>query len=170
MVGKFLASGENNAFLLPTANAFPDAITVGSDGNLWFTELNANKIGRVTNAGVVKEFSTPSMGRLSGITAGPDGNLWYVRSENPAIGRMTTAGVATEFPITGGSPMAITAGPDGNLWVADFAGAAWRVPPGDPTRMTKFPLRGSPNSIAAGADGNIWVGVEFAQSLFRIKL
>src|SRR5437016_742134 len=31
---------------LPTANSNPDGITTGLDGNLWFTEFNANQIGR----------------------------------------------------------------------------------------------------------------------------
>jgi hypothetical protein len=38
-------------FPIPTPNAFPQGITVGPDRALWFTEENANKIGRVTTAG-----------------------------------------------------------------------------------------------------------------------
>ena len=29
----------------PTANTYPQGITAGSDGNLWFAELVGNKIG-----------------------------------------------------------------------------------------------------------------------------
>ena len=35
-------------FPVPTANADLTFITGGPDGNIWFTETNANKIGRLT--------------------------------------------------------------------------------------------------------------------------
>ena len=35
------------------------AITAGPDGNLWFTEPNLERIGRITPAGVVSEFPPP---------------------------------------------------------------------------------------------------------------
>ena len=40
-------------------------ITAGPDGNLWFTEFDGNRIGRITPLGVVTEFS-------AGISAGAD--------------------------------------------------------------------------------------------------
>src|SRR5262245_27014453 len=36
-----------------TANSQPYDITVGADGNLWFTENGASKIGRISLAGTV---------------------------------------------------------------------------------------------------------------------
>src|SRR5262249_39827406 len=67
-------------FPIPTPSSGPAGITVGPDGNLWFTESAApvNKIGRVSTSGVFAEFPvpTPHSGPL-GITAGPDGNLWF---------------------------------------------------------------------------------------------
>jgi hypothetical protein len=33
---------------LPTANSYPYEITAGPDGNIWFAEAGANKIGRIT--------------------------------------------------------------------------------------------------------------------------
>ena len=36
-------------------------IALGSDGNLWFTEM-VGKIGRITPAGVITEFSIPTDG------------------------------------------------------------------------------------------------------------
>ena len=35
----------------------PAGITAGPDGNLWFTEFDGNRIGRITPAGVVTEFA-----------------------------------------------------------------------------------------------------------------
>src|SRR5450432_3836757 len=66
-----------------TASASPDSITAGPDGNLWFTEFNANQIGRITPAGVVTEFSA---GITAGsgpefVTGGPDGNVWFTEQQ-----------------------------------------------------------------------------------------
>ena len=66
-----------------TAGAQPTSIVAGPDGNLWFTEFNGgNRIGRITTAGVITEFSTGiTAGALPyGITAGPDGNLWFTEA------------------------------------------------------------------------------------------
>ena len=41
----------------------PEGITAGPDGNLWFTDVNLSRIGRMTPAGLVTEFS-------AGITGG----------------------------------------------------------------------------------------------------
>jgi streptogramin lyase len=35
-------------FPVPTTGAGPNDITTGPDGNLWFTEQNANAIGRLS--------------------------------------------------------------------------------------------------------------------------
>jgi hypothetical protein len=50
-------------------------ITAGPDGNLWVTEFNASKIGRLTPSGTITEFSVPST--PTAITAGADGSLWF---------------------------------------------------------------------------------------------
>jgi len=52
-------------------------IAVGPDGALWFTELGANTIGRISTTGVINEYPLASGSHPYGITAGPDGNLWF---------------------------------------------------------------------------------------------
>ena len=49
--------GTITEFSIPTAGSNPYDITAGPDGNLWFTEHDANKIGRITPSGAVTEFS-----------------------------------------------------------------------------------------------------------------
>ena len=53
------ATGKINEFPLPTERAGPFDITAGPDGNLWFTEFSADKIGRITPTGEIKEFPMP---------------------------------------------------------------------------------------------------------------
>ncbi len=108
-----------------TANAVPYGITAGPDGNLWFTENNANKIGRITPAGDVTEYDLPTaIAFPSVIVAGPDGNLWFTAEGGNKIGRITPAGDVTEFaiPTAGAFPYGIAAGPDGNLWFTEIQG------------------------------------------------
>jgi len=40
-------------------SSFPFGITVGPDGNLWFTELLVNRIGRITPTGTITKFPLP---------------------------------------------------------------------------------------------------------------
>jgi virginiamycin B lyase len=64
-------------------------ITTGPDGNLWFTENVAGKVGRVTPSGTITEFATPTSG--SGpdfITTGLDGNLWFTEYNVGKIGKI----------------------------------------------------------------------------------
>src|SRR6266511_4522223 len=46
-------------FPMPVANSQPNGIAAGRNGNLWFTESDGGKIGRITPAGVITEFSLP---------------------------------------------------------------------------------------------------------------
>jgi len=125
-------------------------ITTGPDGNLWFTETNANQIGRITPSGTITEFPIPApFTNLAAITSGPDGNLWFTNwfpfgipigsGLGPEVGRITTAGLVSET--AGPAGVGITAGPDGNLWIAG-GGFTIRFPP------LLIPENTSPPSIA----------------------
>ena len=70
-------------FGLPTANAGLDQITLGADGQLWFTESLTNRIGRITNSGSVSEFVLPGANNgPSGIVAGIDGRQMHIDQAN----------------------------------------------------------------------------------------
>ena len=148
-----------------SADASPTRITAGPDGNLWFTEANADRIGRITTLGVVTEFSAGiTIGaQPHGITTGPDGNLWFVEFGIDRIGRIDPAtGNVTEFSagITpGATPGSITTGADGNLWFTEVAGGRiGRITPlGVVTEFSAGITAGAqPRGIAAGPDGNLW--------------
>ena len=110
-------------FPVPTPNSRPYTIVPGPDGNLWFTESNGNKIGRITPAGAISEFAVPTgQSAPYGIAVGPDGNIWFTERFGNKIGRFSPAsGQFSEFPIpTGNSqPWEIALGPDGNLWFTE---------------------------------------------------
>src|SRR5438094_7141287 len=66
-------------FPLTTALPSPQGITAGPDGALWYTDPGANKIGRISIAGVITEYTVPTAtSDPRGIAPGPDGALWFV--------------------------------------------------------------------------------------------
>ncbi len=83
-----------------TGSAQLEGITAGPDGNLWFTESQTDKIGRITPAGVITEFSTgmTPAANPTGITVGPDGNLWFTTGAG-RIGRITTTPTLVTPPL-----------------------------------------------------------------------
>jgi hypothetical protein len=75
-------------FPIPTASSDATGIAAGPNGNLWFTESNGDKIGRISPNGTITEFPVPtSYNQPTGITAGPGGTLWF--TEYNKIGRFT---------------------------------------------------------------------------------
>ncbi len=142
----------------------PYGITVGQDGNIWFTEYQSDQIGMINpTTHAVSEFPIPtaSSGPLK-ITAGPDGNLWFTEFAGNQIGEINpTSHTVTEFaiPTSGSNPQGITAGPDGNIWFTEATGN--KIGMINPTThaFTEFaiPTSGSdPQGITTGSDGNIW--------------
>lgn len=148
--------------------ASPEGITTGPDGNIWFTEAGAGRIGRMTTAGELVEYSLSNpQSNPNGIVAGPDGNVWFLETgRNPAIAKITMSGNITEYRAVGLDEYylaSITAGPDGNVWFSRWQnsgsplqGAIGRITPNG--EITTFPLpKGSrAGGIATGPDKNIW--------------
>jgi len=79
-----------NEFPIPTPNSFPRHITPGPDGAVWFTEFNANKLGRIDENGVIVEYILPNPNSGPGrVVTGGDGNLWFTENNLNRIGGMT---------------------------------------------------------------------------------
>ena len=69
------------------AQSDPVSIVLGDDGNLWFTACFANKIGRITPAGVVTLFPVPtSNSEPFDIVKGPNRTLWFSERAAGKIG------------------------------------------------------------------------------------
>jgi streptogramin lyase len=164
-------------FPIPTAAAIPQWITNGPDGNLWFTELGANMIARITPAGSISEFAVPTANSSpDGIATGADGNIWFVERGSNKVGRITTAGIVTgEFniPTPNSDAEVMTTGPDGNIWFTEQTGATGRGAIARATldgNITEFavPTSRQPEGIAAGPDGNVWYCNSYGNRIGRI--
>jgi streptogramin lyase len=153
----------------------PFSITKGPDGNLWFTVVLGNAIGRITPTGTVSTFSLPnSEDRPVDITTGPDGNLWFtendVTNDIGKIGRITPTGTFRMFPLPDPKNRAydITTGPDGNLWFTEGASKIGRITPTGTITSFLLPTSNSPETIATGPDGALWFTVANNNKLWRI--
>src|SRR3954454_1571468 len=149
------------------AGSQPSGIANGPDGNVWVTELAANKIAKVspTDGSILAEYTVPTASsQPKDIVWGPDDNLWFTETNANKIGKVTTSGTFTEYTVTTASsqPNSITVGPDGNLWFTEFNArkVAKITTGGTITEYSTTTLASQPYGIKAGPDGNLW----FAES------
>lgn len=178
-VGKITTAGTITEFSLPEAtsssaidesvDSVSFAIATGPDGNLWFTDAYANKIGKMTPGGIVTEYSLSYSGMWPrSITKGPDGNIWFMTAgyQKSIIVSMTTAGtIVKELPVPGYDSFgqtdyghSLTFGSDGNLW---FRGTSYtsigRMTPAGV--YTEFATSGVPINIIPGINSDLWSGL-----------
>ena len=144
-------------FPVPTPNATTWSITAGPDGNLWFTERDANKIGMINpTTHAISEFPVPTANSWPiGITAGPDGNLWFTEAASSKIGEINpTTHAISEFPTYRAGLWPITSAPTATSGSRGASGRSTR-------RLTSSAVFGQPTpsddyGITAGPDGNLW--------------
>lgn len=175
--------GQFRSFRIPSDNSDPRHITLGSDGNMWFTEsrLDFGKIGRIDARGEITEFAVPNASsQPSDIVSGPDGALWFTGPSGFPdffIGRVTTDGQFTGFapgcdPQAGCSivPQGIASGPDGNIWFTErIRNAIVKLTPTGQFTFFTIPTPGAnPAGITAGPDGALWFAEFNANAIGRI--
>ena len=148
------------------------------EGNRNGPETGANRIGRITTAGAVEEFTIPAaaaLGRVIG--SGPDGKLWVLGSGLDGrvhVWAVDRLGLADEIAVLGDNPPlgplflpgGITLGPDGNVWISNLVEIVRVSPAG---QVTRFPLDASivANSITVGPDANLWFVVSIGPFVRR---
>lgn len=102
-IGRVTLSGTVTLFPIAAPGGWsilghPDAITLGADGNLWFTSLNGG-LGRSTPGGQISAVTLPHLQATDGITTGLDGNLWFSADYDNQIVRVTPSGKVSLFTL-----------------------------------------------------------------------
>jgi len=154
---------------VPTAAGGQGGMTLGPDGNVWFTERAHGTVGKVTPAGAVTEYPLPHADSDPvDITVGADGNLWVSDNAHAQVVRVTPSGTGTEFALPSGcASFGITAGPGSTVWFTELTCPG---PSGSPNKvgsidtaststLVEHELAGAfPETfgIAYGSDGNLW--------------
>ena len=128
-IGRINAIGDPISEVLFGANVNVGLIVRGPDNNMWFTEVDASKIGRLDPVAftVTGEFPTLTADAFpTWITVGSDGALWFTEYAVSRIGRITTDGTVQEFvsPVPDLRPDALASAPDGSLWFCEIARGA----------------------------------------------
>jgi virginiamycin B lyase len=177
-IGSITPAGKIHMIPLPSPpKRYPNTMTAGPDGNLWFTETLSEgyvtTIARMTPSGTITgEFSLPSdTDSAEYITTGPDGNLWFIiassigQDAHAKVGRITPQGKITVFdlPASVFDAGAIINGPDGNLWFSVGRDIVRITPDG---HVKEFPLptiagkdqysQPAAGNVTTGPDGALW--------------
>ena len=179
-IGRITTTGSYTSYPVPaSASSVPglDAITLGPNGNLWFTETAVDRIGEITSKAAdptIHEFALPVDDRLAAgvgssitsadtIAAGPGNDIWFTEQGSNAIGVMSTSGaLLSKFTVPNSNlnptPQGITEGPDDTMWFTENAAnqVASITAQG---KITVYALPGAasgPASIVYGPDGNLW--------------
>ena len=145
----------------------PGGIAAGPDGNVWFTEENGNRIGRITTGGAIHGVHRRPVGRRGARRdrGGPSGTqrLWFTESGTQQDRRASRP--PARSPSTGPTdapPDGIIAGPDGALWFTEStplpgpAGSAGSPPPARSPTSTRSRVGSGPGDITVGPDGRLW--------------
>jgi streptogramin lyase len=142
----------------------PADITVGPDGNVWFTENGPpGRVVRVDPADFFNPdpFNVPgSVQGPRGIVDGGDGNLYVLGGESGKVWRMTTAATPafTEVGTGLAGPSFGELGPDGKIWFTLFEGdAVAKVDVAAGTVGGQVAVAGNPWDVAFGPDGKAYV-------------
>ncbi len=111
---------------LPSA---PNDLVLDAHGAVWFTELNADSLGRLDpRTGLVRHYplsATRSVQTLApfGIAVDPQGMVWFTEMSSGQVGRLDLAtGGIRLFPVPGPkvTPMEIASDAHGTIWVTCF--------------------------------------------------
>lgn len=184
---------------LPTVAATPIYLELGTDGNIWGTELTGNNIFRVTPTGTVTEFPIPtSNSRPIAIKVGPAGDpyLWFTEEAGNNIGKISYSGVIEEFPVPKSQSNSILAGfafdAQGNLWTQSYVNQN-NLPPTGPDYIVRMgnTILNAPNGdissvlvtryqvesegtvfhrIVLGDDGDMWFTELALNNIGKVKI
>src|ERR1700727_354796 len=126
-IGRLDPSGDVTMRSVPTPNAGPVGITATHDDAVWFTELRAERLGRIPMNDAIQEVDMP--GKPHAVGADPTGGVWVSLWGADQLAGVSADGEVDTIDLPAGSePHGMAVGPDGALWVALEAGYVWRLP------------------------------------------
>jgi virginiamycin B lyase len=168
-----------------TLPAAPNDIAIDAHGNIWFTEQNANAIGRLDpQTGAIRQFSLATSSSAQslnpyGIAIDPHGRVWFTEASTSTIGMLDpTTGAQHVYPLPGLSTglMEIASDPHGTIWVTSFnAGLLLSLNP-QTGAITRY-YAPAPGGNAGGLygltitpNGEIWVTLSALSIIARLDV
>jgi len=161
---------------LPSA---PNDLVLDKQGNIWFTELNANALGRLSiQSGQTQQYSlttTKTTQALNpyGITIDPQGNIWFTEASTNHIGRLNPkTGLISYYSMQGSSTplMEIAADAHGIIWATSFSsGLLLSFNPKTATFTPYYaPSSGGLYGITITPAGQVWVTITAANAIANL--
>ena len=159
----------------------PTGLTLGSDGNIWFT-TDDGRLGKIlvnsTDPASIQFFDVPN-GVHGRILNGPDNKLWWAGSEQVGwVNTTVTASPAPSDSMSWNMPSGLdisrmAVGPDGNIWLTegDSGNNNFVARVTLSGQISEFPLPvaySEPTGIAAGPDGRLWISLSDVNTIIAI--
>jgi virginiamycin B lyase len=158
-IGKITPSGAATYYNEP-ANGRVENIAPGGSGRLWFTDSRDNKVGSITTAGKVHEFSVRLVNSDPGSLAyASDGDIWLAPTAYEDLVRVSGAGkqsiykvqLQSGFIVRGNGSLLYAISGVGDIIQMNVQTGAYTITysPGD--------FKWSVTSATLGPDRNIWM-------------
>ncbi len=169
-------------YLTPTPDSSPTDLAFDREGNLWFTEINTDKIGKLvpskakpgTSEGIVEYDLPQKNSKPHYIIVSRDGMVWFTEM-NGRIGRLDPAtGKIREFdvPTPNSEPHHLVEAEDGSIWFLEFeSNKIARLDPKTGTIEEHQINEGHPHDLVLDG-GSIWYtqGGKFWAQIFFNKV
>ncbi len=172
----------NKTLTLPSA---PNDLAIDSHGDIWFTELNANALGRLDPAnGLVRQYRLPTSKDAQalvpyGITIDPSGNVWFTEASVNHLGRLDPAtGAVRYYAVTGINTalMEVASDAHGIIWATAFtSGLLVSLNPATSAVTNYYAPSSTGNTgglygIAVSPAGEVWVTVSAIGVIARLDV
>jgi virginiamycin B lyase len=174
-----ISTREFTEYSVPTIGSFPYQLALDKQGNVWFSESFAGKLGEIDAHGAIKEYTVPQNGSNvdpTGLVIDKNGTIWFTEPNSNMIGSFSE-GSFTLLNMTGEiySPVGITIDSQGNLWVTEhtYPGLIAEYDPathGIKTISTSYsPVFGTslPYFIYSDSQGNLWFNEHYGNAIAR---
>jgi len=175
-------SDASKTLSLPSA---PNDLALDAHGNVWFTELNADALGKLDpRTGLTQQFplaKPSSVQKLDpyGVTVDPQGMVWFTESINDSVGRLDPSTGQIRFftkPGPANQLMEIAADAHGMLWITSFNSGLLLSLNTQSGSFTSYyaPFTGTTAGglygLTLGPDGEVWVTITAENLLARLDV
>lgn len=161
----------------------PYQIAGDQKGNVWFTEVDRNRLGEISQSGSLQEFSVPLGAKYNlfsqstgpaGLVIGGDGAVWFTEVYSDSIG-VFSGGRFQSFDLSGKiqSPTGLALDSFGRVWISEHASSF--ISEFDPksNQLTTFSTSNVyakislPYFIFVGPNDDVWFNEHYGNAIAK---